>query len=66
MFISITPVNVKMMVFMPSPGPVVQSVASQIPDQGVVSSILAQSYTFMVIDHEKFSTVILLLQERSG
>ena len=48
------------------PGPVAQSVtclatdASLIADSGVMSSILARSHTFVEIDHEIFSTVILL------
>ena len=48
------------------PGPVTQSVtclatdASLTADPGVASLIPARSHTFMEIDHEKFSTVILL------
>ena len=48
------------------PGRVVQSVmcqatdASVTADPGVASSIPARSYTFVEIDHEIFSTVILL------
>ena len=48
------------------PGRVAQSVmclatdASVTADPGVASSILARSYTFVEIDHEIFSTVILL------
>ena len=38
-----------------------QSVASLIAYPGVVSSIPTWSHTFMKIDHEMFSTVILLL-----
>ena len=38
-----------------------QSVASQIADPGVMSSIPPQSHTFVEIDHEIFSMVILLL-----
>ena len=34
--------------------------ASLPADPGVASSILAQSHTFVEIDHEIFSTVILL------
>ena len=34
--------------------------ASLTADQGVPSSILARSHTFVEIDHEIFSTVILL------
>ena len=41
------------------PGPVAQSVASLIA--GVLSLIPAQFETFMEINHEKFSMVILLL-----
>ena len=43
------------------PGPVVQSVASPIAGPGIMSSIPAGSYTFVKIDYEIFSTVILLL-----
>ena len=43
------------------PGPVAQSVASLIADLGVVSLIPAWSHTFVEIDHEIFSMVILLL-----
>ena len=48
------------------PGRVAQSVtclatdASLTADPGVVSSIPAQSHTFLEIDHEMISTVILL------
>ena len=38
-----------------------QLVASPTADPGVMSSIPAQSHTFMEIDHELFSTVSLLL-----
>ena len=38
-----------------------QSVASLVADPWVVSLIPAQSHTFVEIDHEIFSTVILLL-----
>ena len=41
------------------PGPIAQSVASLTADQGVMSLILAQSHTFLEIDHEIISTVIL-------
>ena len=41
--------------------PVVQSVASLIADLGVVSLIPAWSHTFVEIDHETFSMIILLL-----
>ena len=50
----------------PKPGRVAQSVtclttdASQTADPGVASSILARSCTFVEIDHEIISTVILL------
>ena len=51
---------------MPLPGRVAQSVtclatgASLIADPGVASSIPARSFTFLEIDHEIISTVILL------
>ena len=47
-------------------GPVAQSVASPTADIGAVSSIPARSHTFVEIDHEIISMVILLLliQER--
>ena len=41
---------------------VAQSVASLIADAGVVSLILAWNHTFVEIEHEIFSTVILLLR----
>ena len=50
-----------------SPSPVVQYVVSLTADPGVVSLISAQSHTFMEIDLEIFSSIILLLpliQER--
>ena len=43
--------------------PIVLSVASPTADPGVASLIPAQSYTFVEIDHEKKSMVILLIQE---
>ena len=43
------------------PGPVAQSVASPTADPGVASSIPARSQTFVEIDHEIISMVILLL-----
>ena len=43
------------------PGPITQSVASPIADQGVGSLISARPCTSMEIDCEIFSTVILLL-----
>ena len=43
------------------PGPKAQSVASQTADSGVVSFMSARSHTFVDIDHEIISTVILLL-----
>ena len=46
-------------IFMPCP--VEQSVASLIADPGVVSLITVQPHTFLEIDHEIFSKVILLL-----
>ena len=42
-------------------GPVVQSVVSPIADPGVMSLIPARSHTFVEIDHEILSTIILLL-----
>ena len=42
-------------------GPIVQLVSSPPADPGVMSSIPARSYTFMGIDYEVISTVILLL-----
>ena len=42
-------------------GPLVQFVGSLTADQGVVSSIPARSHTFMEIDREIISTVILIL-----
>ena len=41
-------------------GPVAQLVASPTADPAIMSSILAQSHTFVEIDHEIISTVILL------
>ena len=43
------------------PDPVVQMVTSLIADPGVRSSIPARFHTFVEIDHEIFSMVILLL-----
>ena len=43
------------------PGPVAKSAARPIADSGAVSSILAQSHTFIKIDHEIFLTAIRLL-----
>ena len=43
------------------PGPVVLSVMSLAVDPGIASSILARSHTFMEIDREIISKVILLL-----
>ena len=43
------------------PGPLAQSITGLTADPGVASSILAQSHTFMEIDHEIISTVIILL-----
>ena len=43
------------------PGTLGQSVASLTADPGVARSILARSHTFVEIDHEIVSTVILLL-----
>ena len=42
------------------PGHVVQSVTCLAADPGVVSSIPAQSHSFVEIGHEVISTVILL------
>ena len=42
------------------PGSIGQSVTCLIADPWVVSSIPAQSHTFVEIDHEKISTAILL------
>ena len=42
------------------PGPVAQSVTCLTADPGVASSIPARSHTFVEIDHEIISTVILL------
>ena len=44
---------------MHAPGPIAQSVASPIADPGVMSSIQARFHTFVEIDHEIISTVIL-------
>ena len=44
-----------------SPSPVAQSVARPIADPEVVNWILAPSHTFMEIDNQIFSMVILLL-----
>ena len=43
------------------PDTIAQSVASLVVDPGVVSLILALSHTFVEIDREIFSTVIILL-----
>ena len=42
-------------------GPIGQLVASLTADPGVASSIFAQSHTFVEIDHEIISAVILVL-----
>ena len=42
------------------PGRVAQSVTNLTADPGVVSLIPARSHTFVEIDHEMISTVILL------
>ena len=42
-------------------GPVAQSVANPIADPGTLSLIMAPFHTFMEVDHEIFSIVILLL-----
>ena len=42
-------------------GPVAQSVASLTADPGVPSSVPAQSYTFVEIDNEIISTIVLFL-----
>ena len=44
-----------------SQGHVVQLVTSPTADPGVASSIMARPHTFMEIDHEIISMVILLL-----
>ena len=44
------------------PDPVAQSIECLIADPGVMGSIPAQPHTFIEIDHEIFSTVILLLR----
>ena len=44
----------------PSPGCVAQSVTCLTADPGVASSIPARYHTFVEIDHEIISTVILL------
>ena len=43
-----------------SPGPVAQLVASRTADPGIASLILERSHTFMEIDHDIISMVILL------
>ena len=43
------------------PGPVAQSIASLIADLEIVSLILSWPHTFLMIDREIFSMVILLL-----
>ena len=48
------------------PSSVVQWVFSPIADTGVMVSIPARSHTFMEIDHEIFSTVILPLRIQEG
>ena len=40
--------------------PLAQSVASLIPDPGVVSFIPVRPHTFVEIDHEMISTIFLL------
>ena len=45
----------------PLMGPEAHSIASQIADPGVMSLIPARCHTFMEIDCEIFSTIILLL-----
>ena len=44
------------------PGPLAQLVMCLTADPGIMSSILTQSHTFMAIDHEIISTVILRLR----
>ena len=46
---------------MAADGPIVQSVASPTADPGAVNLITARSHTFLEIDHEIISNVILLL-----
>ena len=53
--------SLKLTRYLPLPGPVAQSVASPTADPGVSSFIPARSHSFMEIDHEIISTVILLL-----
>ena len=48
------------------PGPVEQSIRSLTADPGVVSSIPAHFHTFMEINHELSSMVILLLLIQEG
>ena len=43
------------------PGPVAQQVVSLVADQGVISLIPVQPHSFVEIDHEIFSTDILLV-----
>ena len=43
------------------PGPDAQSVVSQTADPGILNSIPTWFHTFVEIDHEIISTVILLL-----
>ena len=47
-------------------GPVVQSVASQTAEPGVMSSIPLRPHTFVEIDHEIISMVILHLLIQEG
>ena len=47
-------------------GLIAQMVARKMANPGVVSLILARSHTFLEIDHEIFSTVILLQLIQEG
>ena len=49
-----------------APGPVEQSLASPTADPGIASLISAGSHTFVEIDREIISTVILLLLIHEG
>ena len=55
------PLNCALTVTSIRPGLIAQSVLSWTADPGVASLILARSHIFMEIDHEIFSTVMILL-----
>ena len=63
---SVLSITLNVLTHLPTPGRVAQSVtclatdASLTADPGVASSIPARSHTFVEIDHEIISTVILL------